>query len=63
VLHYDAHRQLCHDRVQRRSDEAAAERLALQARASGRRRRQLALAAGLDLLLRARRNAAGHEAA
>lgn len=64
MLHYDAHRQLCHDRLQRRRDEAAAERLALQARGSRqRRRRQLARAAGLDLLLRARRAAGGPEAA
>jgi transposase-like protein len=62
VLHYEAHRQLCHDRLQRRRDEAAAERLALQARRRHYRRRRLALAAGLGLLHGARRRAAGQRA-
>lgn len=61
MLHYEALQQLCHDRTQQRLREADAERLALQARGQ-RQRRRLALATGLDLLLRARREAARHGA-
>lgn len=56
MLHYEDHRQACHERLQRFRREAEAERLAHQLRAH-RHRRRLALAAGLDLLLRARRHA------
>jgi hypothetical protein len=60
VLHYEAHRLACHDRLQRLRREADAHDLALQLRGQRqRRRRRSALAAGLDLLFRARRQAAG----
>jgi hypothetical protein len=59
VLHYEAHRLACHDRLQRLRREADAHYLALQTRGRRQRRRRLALAAGLDLLFRARRQAAG----
>jgi urease accessory protein UreE len=63
MLHYEALQQLSHDRTQQRRREAEAERLALQARGQRQRRRsRLALTAGLDLLLRARRPAARHGA-
>ena len=55
MLHYEALRQLSHDRGQRLRREAEAERLALQAR-SRRQRRRLALDAALELL-RGRRHA------
>jgi hypothetical protein len=59
VLHYEALQQLTRDRVQQRQAEAQAEQLALQARGQRqRRRRRLALAARLDVLLRARPHAA-----
>ncbi len=38
MLHYEALLQLCLERAQRMQDEAAAERLALQARRQGQRR-------------------------
>lgn len=51
MLHHEALRQLTHDRQQQRRDEAAAERLALQARGRRHRRRQrLTLEAALGLL-------------
>ena len=63
MLHFEALQQLTRDRVQQRQAEAQAERLALQARGQRQhRRKRLAQAAGLDLLLRARRHAAGHQA-
>jgi hypothetical protein len=45
MMHYEALRQLCHDRCERLQREAEAERLALQARGQRqqRRRRRLAL--------------------
>ena len=64
MLDYEALQQLTRDRVQQRHAEAQAERMALLARGRRqRRRRRLVLAAGLDLLLRARRHAAGQRAA
>ncbi len=55
MLHYEALRQLCHDRGQQLRHEAEAERLALQARGRRQRRgRRLALHAALELLLRGR---------
>ena len=63
MLHFEALQQLTRDRVQLREAEAQAERLALQAQGQRhRRRRRLALSAGLDVLLRARRHAAGQRA-
>jgi len=60
VLHYEAHRLACNDRLQRLRREADAHDLGLQLRGRRQqRRRRLALAAGLDLLFRARRQAAG----
>ena len=62
MLHFEALQQLTRDRIQQREAEAQAERLALQARGQRqRRRRRLALAAGRDVLLRAR-HAAGQRA-
>ena len=58
MLHYEALRQLTHERHHARELEAQAERLALQARGRRRRRaRRRALAAGLGQLLTARRHA------
>jgi hypothetical protein len=58
MLHYEALRQLTHERRHARELEARTERLALQARARRRRRaRRLALAAGLGHLLTSRRHA------
>lgn len=55
MLHYDALRQLTHDRGERLRHQAAAERLARQARGRQQlRRRRLALAATLELVLRGR---------
>jgi hypothetical protein len=60
VLHYEAHRLACHDRLQRLRREADAHSLTLQLRGQRQRRRpRLALTAGLDLPFRARRQAAG----
>ncbi len=58
MLHYDALRQLTHERRHEREREAQGERLAVQAR--GRHHRRAggrAPAAGLGLLLAARRQA------
>ena len=58
MLHYEALRQLTHERRREREHEAHAERLALQARGLRHRRaRRLALAAGLGHRLAARRHA------
>jgi hypothetical protein len=58
MLHYEALQRLTHDRRQQREREAGAERLALQDRGRRQRRvRRLALAAGLEKLLAARRHA------
>ncbi len=58
MLHYEALRQLTHERRYERELEAQTERLALQARGRRlRRARRLALAAGLGQLLTARRHA------
>jgi hypothetical protein len=58
VLH-EAHQLIGHERLERYLREAEADRRALQARGrQQRRRRRLALAAGLELLLRARQQAA-----
>ena len=58
MLHYEALRQLTHERCRGRELEAQAERLALHARGRRyRRARRLALAAGLGHLLAARRHA------
>lgn len=58
MLHYEALRQLCHERLRERELEARAERLALQARGRRHRRaRRLALAAGLGHRLAAQRHA------
>lgn len=55
MLHYEALRQLSHDRGERLRHQAAAEHLARQARGrQQQRRRRLALAATLDLILRSR---------
>jgi hypothetical protein len=63
MLHWEEHRLACLDRLQRLRREADAKHLALQLRGQRqRRRRRLALAAGLDRLLRARRQAAGRGA-
>ena len=63
MLHFEALQQLTRDRIQQREAEAQAERLALQARGQRqRRRRPLTLAAGRDVLLRAR-HAVGQRAA
>jgi hypothetical protein len=58
MLHYEALRQLTHERQLERELEARAEHLALQARGRRHRRaRRLALAAGLGYLLAGRRHA------
>ena len=58
MLHYEALRQLTHERRLERECEAHAERLALQARGRRHRRaRRRALAGELELLLAARRHA------
>ena len=58
MLHYEALRQLTHERRHEREVEAHAERLALQARGRRHRRaRRRALAAGFGHLLAARRHA------
>jgi hypothetical protein len=58
MLHYEALRQLTHERRLERECEAQAERLALQARGRRHRRaRRRALAGELELLLAARRHA------
>ena len=63
MLHYEALRQLTHEHGQQRECEARTERLALQARGRRQRRaRRLALAAGLEQLLTARRHAAQRRA-
>jgi hypothetical protein len=62
MLHWEEHQLACHDRLQRLRREADAQHLALQLRGQRRRRRRLALAAGLDRLLRARRQADGRGA-
>jgi hypothetical protein len=62
MLHWEEHRLACHDRLQRLRREADAHYLAQLRRQRQRRRRRLALAAGLDRLLRARRQAAGRGA-
>lgn len=63
MLHFEALQQLTHDRAHQRLADAHAQRLALQARGQKqRRRKRLALTAGLELLLRARRHAAGQRA-
>ena len=55
MLHYEALRQLSHDRGERLRREAAAECLARYSRGrQQQRRRRLALAATLDLILRSR---------
>jgi hypothetical protein len=60
-MHYEALRQLCHDRQQQLRRTAEAERLALRARGRRqRRRRRRPLHATLDLLLRGRRHARQH---
>ena len=59
MLHYEALRQLTHERRREREHEAQAERLALQTRGRRHRRtRRRALASGLEQLLIARRQAA-----
>ena len=61
MLHYEALRQLTHERHEQRAREAQTERLAHEARGRRQRRsRRLALAAGLGQLLAARRHAAQH---
>jgi hypothetical protein len=62
MLHWEEHRLACHDRLQRLRREADGHYLAQLRRQRQRRRRRLALAAGLDRLLRARRQAAGRGA-
>lgn len=63
MLHHEALRQLTHDRLQQRRDEAAAERLALQARGRQHRRRQrLTLEAALGLFRHHRGAAPSHGA-
>ena len=58
MLHYEALRQLTHERLHERELEAHAQRLALQARGRRHRRaRRWALAAGLGHRLAARRHA------
>jgi hypothetical protein len=58
MLHYEALRQLTHERRLERERDAQAERLALQARGRRHRRaRRRALAGGLEQLLAARRHA------
>ena len=58
MLHYEALRQLTHERRLQREHEAGAERLALQARGRRyRRARRLTLARGLEQLLTTRRHA------
>jgi hypothetical protein len=58
MLHYEALRQLTHERRSERECEAQAERLSLQARGRRHRRaRRLALAGGLEQLTAARRHA------
>ena len=58
MLHYEALRQLTHERRRQREHEAQAERLALETRGRRHRRaRRLALAEGLEQLLTARRHA------
>jgi hypothetical protein len=58
MLHYEALRQLTHERRLERERDAQAERLALQARGRRHRRaRRRALAGGLEQLLTARRHA------
>jgi hypothetical protein len=62
MLHWEEHRLACHDRLQRLRREADAHYLAQLRGQRQRRRRRLALAARLDRLLRARRQAAGRGA-
>jgi hypothetical protein len=62
MLHWEEHRLACHDRLQRLRREADTHHLAQRRGQRQRRRRRLALAAGLDRLLRARRQAAGRGA-
>ena len=58
MLLYEAHQLLCHERIRERLREAETDRHLQQARgARQRRRRRLALAAGLDRLLHARQAA------
>jgi hypothetical protein len=58
MQHYEALRQLTHERRREREHEAQAERLALQARGRRHRRaRRRALADGIEQLLTARRHA------
>ncbi len=54
MLHFEAVQQLCHDRGHQLRQEAAAERLALQARGRRRHARRFAFHAALDLLYRGR---------
>jgi hypothetical protein len=63
MLYYEALQQLSRDRVQQREREARAERLALAVRGRQyRRRRWFGLAAGLELLPRARERQAQQRA-
>lgn len=61
MQHYEALRQLTHERCEQREHEARTERLAHQARARRQRRAlRLSLTAGLWQLLTARRHATEH---
>jgi hypothetical protein len=63
MLHYEALRQLTHERGQQREREAQAERLARAARTRRHRQgRRPSLTAGLEYLLAARRHAAHRRA-
>ena len=60
MLQFEAHQVLCRERVQERMREAETERLLHQARGARlRRRRRLALAAGVGRLLHPGGKAAG----